>query len=208
MKAEVSVINFSEESSLSLLSQRLDALEKHTLSFSPWPTYAYRPEVAFSIAYASNYLLLKYYVTEKEIRTCCSQINSSVYEDSCVEFFLSFDGAHYYNLEFNLIGSVLGQYGKDKSDRVFLPSTVLKKIRFASCLHNTDAGFYWELLCIIPFDVFAYDTVADLRGKNISANFYKCGDALSDPHYMAWSNIKSPEPNFHLPAYFGRLVFK
>jgi len=31
---------------------------------------------------------------------------------------------------------------------------------------------------------------------------------LDEPHYLAWSNIIAPEPNFHLPQYFGTLYFE
>ena len=39
-------------------------------------------------------------------------------------------------------------------------------------------------------------------------NFYKCADNTSHPHWLTWSPIDHPRPNFHLPHTFGRLVFQ
>ena len=43
------------------------------------------------------------------------------------------------------------------------------------------------------------------KGSVWGANFYKCGDETSHPHWGAWSPVD--ELNFHLPRCFGRLGF-
>jgi hypothetical protein len=43
------------------------------------------------------------------------------------------------------------------------------------------------------------------KGNLWRANFYKCGDDTSHPHWAAWSPVD--ELNFHLPRCFGRLGF-
>lgn len=70
-----------------------------------------------------------------------------------------------------------------------------------------DSNVAWTLTLIIPKDVFVYHQLASLHGQAGRANFYKCGDLLTDPHFTAWSNIRSPEPNFHLPEFFGAIQF-
>jgi hypothetical protein len=40
------------------------------------------------------------------------------------------------------------------------------------------------------------------------ANFYKCGDKTSHPHWLTWNPVDKPRPDFHLPQYFGTLVFE
>ena len=40
------------------------------------------------------------------------------------------------------------------------------------------------------------------------ANFYKCADGSSHPHWLTWSKVDQPDPDFHRPEYFGRLVFE
>ena len=38
-------------------------------------------------------------------------------------------------------------------------------------------------------------------------NFYKCGDKTDKPHYAMWSNIEVELDDFHIPDFFGVLVF-
>jgi hypothetical protein len=40
------------------------------------------------------------------------------------------------------------------------------------------------------------------------ANFYKTASQSSNPHYITWSVVDNPVPNFHLPQFFGTLEFK
>ena len=46
-----------------------------------------------------------------------------------------------------------------------------------------------------------------LKGKTFRANFYKCGDMLSVPHYVTWNPVGTPKPDYHRPEYFGELKF-
>ncbi len=39
-------------------------------------------------------------------------------------------------------------------------------------------------------------------------NFYKCADATSHPHWLTWSPVDLPEPDFHQPQSFGVLQFQ
>lgn len=39
------------------------------------------------------------------------------------------------------------------------------------------------------------------------ANFFKIAENTSNPHYMTWSVVNNPVPNFHLPQFFGLLRF-
>jgi hypothetical protein len=43
-------------------------------------------------------------------------------------------------------------------------------------------------------------------GATLCANFYKCGDELSVPHYISWAPIEAEKPNFHRPDCFGKMV--
>jgi hypothetical protein len=42
--------------------------------------------------------------------------------------------------------------------------------------------------------------------RNITGNFYKCGDETEYPHFGCWNLIASPVPDFHRPEYFGEIV--
>jgi hypothetical protein len=37
-------------------------------------------------------------------------------------------------------------------------------------------------------------------------NLYKCGDKCDTPHFLSWSPIGLPQPDFHCPDFFGEIV--
>lgn len=65
----------------------------------------------------------------------------------------------------------------------------------------------WKLTIMIPLEAFAYHDLHSLKDKTCMANFYKCGDELHESHYLAWNNITSTVPNFHLPQFFVEIHF-
>jgi hypothetical protein len=192
------------------MSGIMDGLRRHTLKFTPWKGFAYRPQVSFSICYSNDHLFLKYFVKEKEIRAHANRHQGPVWEDACVEFFLSFenDNGGYYNFEFNCLGTFLAAFGPSKTERKALEQEVIKQIKTLSCIvQHEQEEIEWELTAAIPIKCLVHSSVGKLQGISCNANFYKCGDMLNDPHFVAWSDISCETPNFHLPAYFGILEF-
>lgn len=201
--------NCNAATEIKVVSFLLDSVKRNTLNYAPWKEYAYIPAVEFAIAYSADAVFLKYYVNEKAIRAINTEINTAVWEDSCVEFFISFDSdASYYNLEFNCIGTSLAGYGTGKHDRKLLPATLISQIKYQTVIDNhAEDGIHWELTVSIPKNLFCFNEINSFAGLNCKANFYKCGDKLLLPHFIAWSNIQSEEPNFHLQDFFGALHF-
>ena len=69
------------------------------------------------------------------------------------------------------------------------------------------SGIYeWKLTVEIP--LFLIGVVPANLPEAIKANFYKCADETTTPHYLSWSLIATTEPDFHCPEYFGELVFE
>jgi len=193
------------------LSRELDIIQKNSIKTAPWSAYTYKPEVFFAIAYSENCLCLKYYVSEKLVRAIYANPNDPVYKDSCVELFISFeDEKEYYNFEFNCAGTCLLGFGKERAGRKLLPEEVIGLIRHQALLKpagSQDANIDWELTLIIPLKAFHYHQIKTLKGKRCRVNFYKCGDDLPEPHFLAWNNIKTEQPDFHRPEYFGSMEF-
>ena len=75
---------------------------------------------------------------------------------------------------------------------------------FAERIGETD----WEVALIIPYSVFFKHQIDSLDGKEIKANFYKCGDELQTPHFLSWNPIQIEQPDFHRPDFFGTLEFE
>ena len=192
------------------ISNLLDSQKPENIEIAPWPQYSYKPEVSFSIGHNGYSIFIKYYVSEKETKAVYTKINEPVYLDSCVEFFIDFNkGPAYYNFEFNSNGVCLAGFGSEREDRKILPEAVVSQIECLTTSHpsSDDKNNYWELCLAIPISVFCYDEVIDLKGRSFKANFYKCGDDLTEPHFLVWNKIISKEPNFHVPEYFGKLTF-
>ncbi len=202
--------DITSNSPLAIISQQMNTIEKHSLDHTPWPTHPYKPTVTFCLAHNDECIFLKFIAIEKNIRAVNTEINGPVYEDSCVEFFISFNNDKaYYNLEFNCIGTCLAGFGEGRNDRQLLPQESIHKIRSQAVINRdaTEKNIEWELVLAIPLNFFCYHTLHSLTGSVGRANFYKCGDLLPQPHYVTWSNIEAPAPNFHLPGFFGKLEF-
>ncbi len=196
--------------SINQIAMLMDGLAKNKIDSISWQQYDYLPAVEFSIAYNEENIFLKYYVNEKTIRAANCTVNSSVWEDSCVEFFISFDNEKaYYNFEFNCAGTALVGYGESKTGRQLLPDQLVKQI--ATCVVINRDGLnddiHWELTVAIPNSICCFNNAASLKGKTGRANFYKCGDLLPVPHFVSWNPISWPDPNFHLQEFFGILAF-
>jgi hypothetical protein len=193
------------------ISQKLDQLEKQIIGNVPWPEYSYNPGVKFAIAHSEGHILLKYYVSEREVKAVYSRPNDPVYRDSCVEFFVQFaDDPNYYNLEFNSHGTCLMGYGPGRGNRNRLPEHVIGQIQSMSIIQQRQVSspdINWQLTLLIPHEVFCYRPIRELHGVNARANFYKCGDDLSQPHFVTWNHISAPKPDFHLPEFFGEIHF-
>lgn len=201
---------------LDQVSKLLEAqVELHSIAIINWESFSYQPEVSFRIAHANNQIWLKYYVTEETILAKVDTINGSVSGDSCVEFFFDpqADG-NYYNFEFSCIGMPHLAYGSGRGARQFMEKEIIKEqITVASTLGDEPfeeriGGHTWEMTIVIPSSVLFKDKGIRLKGLKTKANFYKCGDKTSQPHYLSWNAVGTETPDFHRPEYFGTLIFE
>lgn len=187
---------------------QLANLDWQVIEQSPWEeSFPYRPHVRFQIAHSEEAIYLHYEVQEEFVKAQYIRINENVWEDSCVEFFLSLDGRKtYYNVEFNVLGTGLVGYGTEvKTERKRLDPSLTGQISTFTQVFSLAGKKTWRMLLAIPKHIFATGIPVDTV---VHANFYKCGDSLPQPHYLAWNTIENPTPNFHLPAYFGELIFE
>ena len=178
-----------------------------------WPQYPYRPRVRFRIGHVQTEIWLKFEVAEDRIRAQETRLHGEVSKDSCVEFFISFDGASYYNFEFNCIGTPHIAYGPGRQERQFVQQQLLGGLSTYSSLgqlpfEETCGDFEWNLMIRIPTTCFAFDKISSLSGMHATANFYKVGRGISVPHYVTWSPINTPEPDYHRPEFFGGVYFE
>lgn len=193
-------------------SSSLPAKPEHSISNQNW-VEAEQVNAGFSIRHNGNSIYLFYQVEEDQVRAVNTAYGSPVWEDSCVEFFISFEGDdNYYNFEINAIGTVLGAYGKDRHDRYKISDSLLAKIETTPSLgrnpiQSLDERTLWKMQLVIPIEVFHFSNIENLSGLDAHANFYKCGDRLKHPHFLSWKPVLTDKPDFHTPHYFGQLSF-
>lgn len=180
-----------------------------------WPTaFPYAPSANFSIAYDDEALYIRFRVIEQCTAARVAVDQGPVWTDSCVEFFVSFDDTGYYNFEFSCIGKMLLAFRKEKPSPEPATAEILALIERHSTLDDecfderTGDELDWELNVKIHRQAFFKHNIESFTGITARANFYKCGDNLSKPHYLSWNPIDTEKPNFHLPAYFGTLKFE
>ena len=191
-------------------------LDEEKIGFQPvskvnWNEYPYCPKVEFRVAHTEDAILLHFKVTEASVRARYGEDNGSVWTDSCVEFFSipAGDGI-YYNIECNCIGTVLVGVGPQRNNREHAPADVTAQIQRWSSLGRTPLEerveeVTWEVALVVPYTVFFKHQITSLDGKEIKANFYKCGDELQTPHFLSWNPIEIEQPDFHRPDFFGTL---
>lgn len=67
----------------------------------------------------------------------------------------------------------------------------------------------WYIEYRIPLDLLQiYAPLTPPRKGTVwRANFYKIAEQGSNPHWITWSPVPRSKPDFHLPQFFGTLVF-
>jgi len=212
---EIRQLNFLQEyPGLDAISTELDnAGPPEPLDIINWKEFSYKPEAGFKMAFTDREILLKYYIREHCTKAEMTEPNQPVWEDSCVEFFVSpADDGIYYNLEMNPVGTCLLGTGTGRSERTRADSAIIRKIRTKSSLGTAPFSEkkidgMWSLTVAIPLDVLYLHNIGNLHGMEFRANFYKCGDRLSMPHYLSWNRIMTAKPDFHKPDFFGKIMF-
>ena len=211
MKLGIPYINCLSNS-LEDLTDTMESLRYHPIENSPWGAATPCPSVRFKMAHGNHFVFLVYDVWENETLGRFSEHNKPVYRDSCVEFFIRFKNEqNYYNLEFNCLGACLAGWGPNRNNRKLLAPEIISQIKSYTKISrkNNDKMplIHWQLTLKIPVTVFVHSNVHQLLRQKATANFYKCGDELSQPHYMSWNNIKTSAPDFHQPRFFREIEF-
>lgn len=179
------------------------------------------PETRFRVLYDETNLYVCFDVNDRYVRSIQTAYQSPVCRDSCVEFFVQPQaGKGYFNFEVNAGGALLVYYVEDPArvpDKGFAKFTPVpemwgKQIEIRSSLPRVvepeiTEPLTWQIRYKVPFKLIeAFVGAQRQSGARWRANFYKCGDQTSHPHWLSWSPVKAL--NFHLPECFGELVFE
>ena len=204
------VINASWEEIL----ESLETAEWNIIDTINWQKHGYCPQVYFRMAYCGWSFLLHYRVKEQSVRAVATVDNEAVCKDSCVEFFvMPADDGIYYNFEFNCTGTCLLAARAARNSREAASHDVMSQIRRKPGLgkHPFDERKQeteWDIVLAIPYACLFKHPDFSPAGKTVRANFYKCGDGLTVPHYVTWNPIETENPDFHRPDFFGTVKFE
>lgn len=181
----------------------------------------HRPVVEVKAAYDNEAIYVIYRVEDQYVRCAITDYQGPVFRDSCVEFFFTpaTDVSRgYFNLETNCIGTALFHFQREprsREGRSRISPEDFDRIEISSSMEEpvdpeiTDP-VTWTLEYRIPFDILEnyFDIERPAPGVEWRANFYKCADDTSHPHWLTWSVVDHPVPDFHRPDYFGTLRFE
>lgn len=175
-----------------------------------WPeAFPYAPLCGGRVARTRDALVVDFRVSGLDLRARNTADNGRQWEDSCVEVFIQDpDGAPYYNFEINALGKVLACKGPERHNRTPRPAEEMEQIlRFTQMEGGPleQEGIHtWRVGVVIPFRLLGIDP--ERLPRSIKANFYKCGDKTAHPHFLSWSPVETPKPDFHRPEFFGELI--
>ncbi len=191
------------------------------LSIDTWPWHKPNepevPSVEVQLLYSDDNIYLRYLVKEKFIIAKTTEPQGKVHLDSCVEFFVSPNKKGYFNFELNCIGSIHLGFRQGRLSGKLVDQADLDKITVATSLpkgvaiENATPGYEKEYIVeySVPFELFVKYAECDKpqKGSVWRANFYKCADNSPEPAWGVWSNVSTPNPDYHRPEFFGSITF-
>ncbi len=185
--------------------------KRHSISSLNWPDlFDYAPLTTFTTAHSQTAIYIDFFVRCNYLRAENYVNQSPVSQDSCVEFFVSPTcDNHYWNFEFNCIGTINASHRSERKNPTRLSQDELSRIRVSgSCgtrpFREMEGIFGWNLLVAIPLDLIGIKYEG--TPLTMTANFYKCASATSAPHYLSWNPVNSERPDFHRPEDFGLII--
>lgn len=136
--------------------------------------------------------------------------NEPVHTDSCMECFLNvfpeLEDKGYISVESNANGASHSSFGTDRHNRDYILNLGQPHPEVEVTYHIRDGRKCWQTRTIIRRDVLEslYGRPCNFGpGHKMRANFYKCAEAVAQPHWGAWSAVSRLD--FHMPEHFGFL---
>ncbi len=181
---------------------------------------SHHPNVRAKVLHDEQNLYVVFDVQDRYVRVVAKGYQSMVCKDACVEFFVRPKADKgYLNFENSGGGAQLCYYIEDSQRApdgfkkfTKLPNEWMEQTKILHSLPSrvepemTDPT-HWRLALTIPRTVLeAYvGPTGKWAGQTWRANFFKCADESSHPHWASWSPVEG-KLDFHQPQYFGQIV--
>ena len=188
-----------------------------------WYESGPRPATTVRGLYDETALYLQYQVEDRDITSRTTELNGSVHEDSCVEFFatpLPGENARYLNFEANACGTFkMGWMEPGWAVRGIGRELISEDLAETVTVATSEPGptrepaaddESWWLAAAVPFETLSELTGLDLApssGDRWRANFHRTGVATVSQE-ASWNPIGTEDKQFHSPGHFGWIVFE
>jgi len=177
------------------------------------------PDTQVKLLYDDDNVYVFFRVQDRYVRAVAETYHDPVCQDSCAEFFLTCgqDTSNgYFNVEVNCGGTLLFYHqtarGKNARQVAIEDCQAIKIIASLPKIVEPEIAepTLWTVKYALPLDILAKYAQVERPGPGVTwkANFYKCADKTSHPHWLTWNPVGKPRPDFHLPQFFGTLVFE
>lgn len=182
---------------------------------------SHQPEVDVRLLWAKCGIYVFFRVHDRFVRCLRTDYQGMVCKDSCVEFFVEPKAKRgYFNFEINCGGTMLLyyiDYPDKKTGRIRIIAEVPRDLgETVRIYHSMPKVVYpevefetaWKIEYFIPFKLFEHylGPLGRIAGQVWRANFYKCADESSHPHWASWAPLHG-KFNFHVPQYFAPIHF-
>lgn len=177
------------------------------------------PKVQAKLRYDDSSIYVVWRVEDQYVKAVATENQGPVYKDSCVEFFFTPDAEvdrGYFNLEMNCGGTMLFHFQTIPRKGLPIAPGDIARIEVAHSLPKRveaeiQTPTIWTVEYRIPVAILStYFPNARKPAPGViwRANFYKCADLSSHPHWLSWSRVDSPRIDFHTPKSFGTIEFR
>lgn len=179
---------------------------------------SHKPLTRAKALYDNKFIYVIFQVDDKYVRAVAEKFHDPVCQDSCVEFFFTPGvdiSVGYFNVEVNCGGTLLccHQIAREVDVAELIEEDCSRVEIYHSEAKIVDpekqGDTVWTVEYRLPIDILVSYCCVEKPAPGIKwlGNFYKCADETSHPHWLTWSVVDRPEPDFHLPEFFGVLEF-
>lgn len=176
------------------------------------------PKVQTKLLYDNENIYVFFKVDDQYVKAAYNKLHDPVCRDSCVEFFFTPSediSKGYFNVEINCGGTMLMFHQTVRNEnRVDISEDDCKKIKISTSMPKlVDPEIIkpitWTLKYALPIEILENYAKIEKPAQGIKwrANFYKCADSTSHPHWLTWAKVEKPKPDFHRPEFFGTIIF-
>ncbi|MCL2707996.1 MAG: carbohydrate-binding family 9-like protein, partial [Defluviitaleaceae bacterium] len=152
-----------------------ETVEENPIANFPWDKTGYKPKVTFKLFHSREGFHVRFEAEDEHILAVNTEPNSSVCQDSCVEWFVNPSpqaSKNYVNFEINPLGTLHAGFGENIFKRELLSGETYAMIKIKPYISSPA----WRMEYFAPFKFFEklYGPIGFTAGHEIAANFYKC----------------------------------